>query len=223
VQAEFNGLSAIDGLSFGVVSGRRLDDVRVRVGTEPEFLAGLHGLEITAPDDRFRHAALEHVAPVLAKLAEDARRQLAWCEGCLLEDKTYALTCHVRLVPPDQRERALEEFEALAEPLLEAGALRLLTGARAMELLPAVDWNKGSAVNWIRAHLIPRVDRPVSVVYLGDDRTDEDAFSALADDDIAIGVGERPHTHLIDCRLAGPASVGRFFGGLRRVTTGGDG
>ena len=42
------------------------------------------------------------------------------------------------------------------------------------------------------------------VVYLGDDRTDEDAFTWLADDEIAIGVGERPHTHLIDFRLSGP-------------------
>jgi trehalose-6-phosphatase len=54
-------------------------------------------------------------------------------------------------------------------------------------------------------------------VYLGDDRTDEDAFDALGDDDVVIGVGERPHTHLIDWRLAGPASVGRFFGQLARV------
>ena len=46
--------------------------------------------------------------------------------------------------------------------------------------------------------------RPVSVVYLGDDRTDEDAFDALGADDVAIGVGARPHTHLIDWRLDGP-------------------
>jgi trehalose-6-phosphatase len=48
-------------------------------------------------------------------------------------------------------------------------------------------------------------------VYLGDDRTDEDAFSALLEDDVAVGVGTRPHTHLIDYRLAGPDAVGAFF------------
>lgn len=30
-----------------------------------------------------------------------------------------------------------------------------------------------------------------------------------------IGVGDRPHDHLIDFRLAGPASVGRLFERLR--------
>jgi len=43
---------------------------------------------------------------------------------------------------------------------------------------------------------------------------DEDAFAELGPDDLAIGVGPRPHTHLIAWRLAGPASVGRFFGRL---------
>jgi trehalose 6-phosphate phosphatase len=55
---------------------------------------------------------------------------------------------------------------------------------------------------------------PLAVIYLGDDRTDEDAFAALEPEDLAIGVGPRPHTHLIQWRLAGPASVGRFFGHL---------
>ena len=77
-----------------------------------------------------------------------------------------------------------------------------------------MDWHKGRACEWIRARVRSVVDQPVSVVYLGDDRTDEDAFDALGDDDVVIGVGDRPHTHLIDWRLAGPASVGRFFAAL---------
>jgi len=217
VRAEFAAIAALPDVTVGVVSGRRLNDVRARVGLAPEFVGGLHGLEIVGPGVAFHHQALDEVRPVLARLNEDATRQLAWCPGCLIEDKTYALTCHVRLAPPNLAERALEEFEALAEPLLEARVLRLLNGAQAMELLPAVDWHKGRAVEWIRARVAARERRPVSVVYLGDDRTDEDAFSALGDDDLAIGVGPRPHTHLIDRRLAGPASVGRFFAAIREA------
>lgn len=217
VRAEFARMGETPEVSLGVVSGRRLDDVRVRVGSEAKFVGGLHGLEISGPAESFHHQALDAVVPVIAKLAADAQRQLAWCPGYLLENKTYTLSCHVRMVPEELAERALEEFEALAEPLLEGGVLRLLVGSKAIELLPAVNWNKGRAVEWIRARVVPRVAQPVSVVYLGDDRTDEDAFSVLGDDDVAIGVGSRPHTHLIDCRLAGPASVGRFFASLREL------
>lgn len=208
------------GVTFGVVSGRRLPDVARRVGPAAQYVAGLHGLEIVGPGTAFHHYALDPVAAVIASLLARASRQLAWCPGVHLEDKTYALTCHVRQAPPDLGARALEEFEALAEPLVEANVLKLLPGAKAMELLPAVDWHKGRACEWIRGRVRVATGEPVSIVYLGDDRTDEDAFTALGDDDILVGVGERPHTHLIDWRLAGPASVGRLFARLARLRAG---
>lgn len=211
VREALDALAVRDDVTVGVVSGRRLFDVAERVGPAAEFVAGLHGLEITGPDAALHHYALDAVAAVIERLASDAERELAWCPGLFLENKTYALTCHVRRAPPELADHALEEFEALAEPMLEARVLKLLMGSKAAELLPAVDWHKGRAVQWIRARVATRVDVPVAVVYLGDDRTDEDAFTWLTDADVAIGVGERPHTHLIDFRLSGPASVGRFF------------
>lgn len=198
-------------LTLGVVSGRRLSDVAARVGPAAEFAAGLHGLEIAGPGAEYRHRALDEVEPLIARIAIEAERRLAWCPGCFLENKQCTLTCHVRQAPPEMAEQALEEFEALAEPFLEARVLRLLIGAKAMELLPAVDWHKGRAVDWIRARVAGRASRPVTVVYLGDDRTDEDAFTALTDEDFAVGIGERPHTHMIDARLEGPGAVSRFF------------
>jgi trehalose-phosphatase len=92
-----------------------------------------------------------------------------------------------------------------------------MNAVKALELLPAVDWHKGRATEWIRSRVRAKVGGPLAVVYLGDDRTDEDAFDVLGPDDVAIGVGDRPHTHLIDWRLAGPDSVGRFFGHLARL------
>lgn len=220
VRAQMAALAALPTVTFGVVSGRRLSDVAQRVGEAAQFVAGLHGLEITGPGTTFHHYALESVGAVISSLMHTASRQLAWCPGVYLEDKTYALTCHVRLAPPDLGERALQEFEALAEPLVEARVLKLLTGAKAMELLPSVDWHKGRACEWIRGRVRVTLNEPVAVVYLGDDRTDEDAFASLGDEDVLIGVGERPHTHLIDWRLAGPASVGRLFAELARLRGG---
>ncbi len=211
VCAAFDAVAALPSVTAGVVSGRRLVDVAERVGPSAEFVAGLHGLEISSSDAAFHHYALDAVEPVIATLLRTAMKELAWCPGVMLEDKTYSLTCHVRLAPADLADRALAEFEALVEPQLEARVLKLLTAARAMEVLPAVDWHKGRAAQWIRARVDTRTAEPVSIVYLGDDRTDEDAFAALADDDVAVGVGERPHTHLIDWRLVGPSAVGKFF------------
>jgi len=217
VRGALDSLAALPHLTLGVVSGRLRQDVVRRVGPAAEYAAGLHGLEISGPSVRFRHQALNEVEPIIARIAADAARRLAWCPGCFLENKHCALTCHVRLTPSELAEQALEEFEAIAEPYLEARVLRLLTGSKAMELLPAVDWHKGRAVDWIRARVAARLDRPVSVLYLGDDRTDEDAFTGLRDDDFAIGVGDRPHTHMIDARLEGPPAVGQFFSSLETL------
>src|SRR5207237_1260362 len=85
------------------------------------------------------------------------------------------------------------------------------------------DWHKGRAVDWIRARVARAHAPSVTAIYLGDDRTDEDAFASLGQNDLAIGVGARPHSHLIDWRLAGPASAGRFFAHLARLRVGGFG
>jgi alpha,alpha-trehalase len=87
----------------------------------------------------------------------------------------------------------------------------MLIGDRAMELLPSADWHKGRAVDWIRRQVGRRIGRSVPVVYLGDDRTDEDAFTALTDDDFGIGVGLRPHSHMIDGRLSDLRPSGEFL------------
>lgn len=211
VREQMDILGALETVTLGVVSGRRLFDVRARAGPAPEFAAGLHGLEIMGPSERFVHPALESVVPVVRALVQTAELELAGVRGVVIEDKTFSLACHVRLADPGEGARALDRFGALAEPQIERGVLRLLPGAMAYELLPAADWHKGRAVRWIRERVAPRHDNPTVVIYLGDDRTDEDAFSELEAGDLAIGVGPRPHSHLIDWRLAGPASVGRFF------------
>lgn len=220
VRAHLDVLSALDSVTVGVVSGRRLFDVRARVGPAAEFAAGLHGLEIIGPSETFAHPSLETVVPVIRELARVVARELSWCPGVLIEDKTFSLTCHVRLAARDDAIRALDTFAALAEPEIERGLLRLLPGARAYELLPAADWHKGRAMNWIRERVAHGHGSPVGVIYLGDDRTDEDAFASVGPDDLSIGVGPRPHSHLIQWRLAGPASVGRFFARFAELRVG---
>jgi trehalose-phosphatase len=221
VRQEMDRLAALPSVTFGVVSGRRLGDVTERVGPAAAFVAGLHGLEIVGPGCAFHHQSLDTVHAVIASLAASAAREMTRFPGVYLENKVYALTCHVRLVPNElAASLALETFATLAEPYLESLILKSLIGAKALELLPNVDWHKGRAVSWIRAKVEERLQQRLPVVYLGDDRTDEDAFGVLTDGDVAIGVGERPHTALIDWRLAGPSSVGRLFRHLSRLRAG---
>lgn len=208
-------LAAHPRATVAVVSGRRLADVRARTHDVASYVGGLHGLEIDGPTGGFLHPALARLQPVIADIRTRAATLLAWCPEVVLEDKTYALTCHVRKVPPDRAGRVLGQFVEIAQPALDADLLRVLPGAQALELLPAVDWHKGKAVEWIRSVVDLGPTAGTGVVYLGDDRTDEDAFATLKDRGLSIGVGERPHDRLIRFRLQGPASVGRLLAELR--------
>lgn len=211
VASSLGRLAAHPGVTTAVVSGRRIDDVRMRTEGVAPFVAGLHGLEISGPTGGFLHPSLMRVAPTIADIRQRASVLLRWCPEAVIEDKTYALTCHVRKVPSDVAGRVLGQFLEIAQPALDQDLLRVLPGAQVLELLPAVDWHKGKAIEWIRSVVDTGAQSGVGVVYLGDDRTDEDAFATLGDRGISIGVGDRPHDHLIRYRLAGPNAVGELF------------
>ncbi|CAM9693929.1 unnamed protein product, partial [Sphacelaria rigidula] len=88
----------------------------------------------------------------------------------------FALSVHYRQVPAgfvEEVHRIVHEYTS-KEPEIMVKA-----GKKVLELRPKVDWNKGSAVNWILDALDLGSRADVFPIYLGDDITDEDAFMAL--------------------------------------------
>jgi alpha,alpha-trehalase len=93
--------------------------------------------------------------------------------------------------------------------------LRQMRGKKVFELQPDVAWDKGRAVLWLRETL--GLDRPpVVTIYIGDDVTDEDAFRAISNHDLGLGImvtSSTSETHapyyLRDC-----GEVQQFLGNL---------
>jgi alpha,alpha-trehalase len=204
-------------LTIGVISGRRLADLRRRVDAgSAVFYAGLHGLEIEGPGTRFVHVRAAGTRALIRRLGRSlvtATRDLA---DVRIEDKAFTVAMHVRGAAPTARRHAKGRLLEIAGPHLEAGTLRVLRGANVFEILPAVAWTKGDAVLHIKAAVARRYRRPVWPVYAGDDVTDEDAFTAIGIEGLAVAVGDRPTRAAF--RLAGPEAVERL---LRRVARNG--
>ncbi len=180
-------------LSAGLVSGRRIADLRERIPSAATmFLAGLHGLEIEGPGIHFAHHAVALAAPGLSLLSKDLRRAVKPLPGVLVEDKTYSIVMHVRGASKADRLHAITRFNALAEPLLSEGTVRLQPGDQVFELLPNIDWAKGDAVRAIIRQVETDTKETVWPVYIGDDATDEDAFEAIGTNGLTIAVGKRP-------------------------------
>ena len=178
--------------SAGIVSGRRIADLRNRVPPIASlFFAGLHGLEIEGPDLRFMHNGAGFAAPAIGVLAKDLRRAVRPLSGVFIEDKTLSVVLHTRGASKADRLHAITRFTALAEPVLSEGTLRLQHGDHILELLPNVEWAKGDAVRAIIRHVETQTKETVWPVYIGDDETDEDAFEAIGINGLTIAVSTR--------------------------------
>lgn len=180
-------------LALGVVSGRRISDLRTRTQLPSRvYLAGLHGMEIEVGARRWQHpdleAARQYVRSLYARLDE-----VRDVPGLVLEDKHASVAVHVRAVPPELRADALARAERCADEWVAAGKLRRLTGNMVLEYLPNIAAHKGDATKWIVADVYERCRQPVWTVFMGDDVTDEDAFKAI-ESGIGVLVGSR-ETH----------------------------
>ena len=197
-------------LSAGIVSGRRITDLRERAAAgSGVFYAGLHGLEIEGPGMRFMHHAASAAAPTLGVLVAEVKKATRGLAGVVIEDKGLSIVLHVRGASKADRLHALTRFKALSEPYINDGILRVLPGDEMTELLPNIDWTKGNAVRAIIRHVESMHKQPVWPVYFGDDATDEDAFEEIGDGGLTIGVGNR--TAGASFRIDGPASVEKFL------------
>jgi len=182
--AALHKLATRDGVEIALVSGRALADLRQRVevpvGTH---LVGSHGAErgvVTADGvetvalalDAGQQALLDKVGSTLDVIAR-AR------EGVWVEHKPTAHVLHTRLASVADAELAIAETRQLAAAL----GTGLVRGKDIVELT-VVPATKGEALARLRDDL-----DATTVLFAGDDVTDEVAFGALGPADITIKVG----------------------------------
>ena len=197
------------GVSLGIVSGRRLDDLRRRTRL-PDYVyhAGLHGLEIEVDGRRTTHPDLSAAEARVAGLAACLKKLLTDFPNAYIEDKGASVAVHARRMPKDTHDHVFARADVLADPWIAGGHVRRLEGNAVIEYLPNLSGHKGEATRWISASVEAKFAKPAWVAYLGDDITDEDAFRAI-DRGIGVLVGLRPTsaTHKLD----GIPDVDRFL------------
>lgn len=187
-----------------ILSGRDLNDLRERVKIDNIVYAGSHGFDIAGPGGMNKQAAPEFV-PVLDAAEKELQKKLAGISSALMERKRFSIAVHYRNV----KESDIPKIErAVNEVATRHRTLRKIDNKKVHELQPDVDWNKGKAVIW----LLERLDRPEAFsIYLGDDLTDEDAFSAINGRGAGIVVSEQPRSTGARFALRNPVEVERFL------------
>ena len=173
----------VDG-ALALVSGRLISDIDSLFTPLRLSAVGGHGAELRphGEGDTVDQRAYSLEAGLRAELAAIAKRH----EGVLFEDKGSSIALHYRTAPKQGvslNHDVKHAFEGWNDPSIE-----LLAGKAVLEIKHR-GYNKGTGVRELMSFAPFNGRRPV---YIGDDKTDEFAFSVMPEfDGIAVSVGRR--------------------------------
>ncbi|MFL5614717.1 MAG: trehalose-phosphatase [Gemmatimonadaceae bacterium] len=210
------------------VTGRAAGDGRRLVNTGNSWTIGNHGFELIDPAGTLHvNEVAKSFGPSMARAVEMLREPLSRYDGVRLEDKIWTVSIHFRLARPDD----VPNLEKMVRQTAQQLSLRVLEGKMIFELRPPVDIHKGTALLALATSLAIVRDGHLagSILYVGDDRTDEDAFRALPPPPanavtVHVGGAELPDgtRTAAELLLADPAAVHHFLEWLAafRLTNG---
>jgi trehalose 6-phosphate phosphatase len=196
-------LVELPGLRVAVVSGRALADVRSRVGLSNVLYAGNHGLEMAGPAGDQVHPEAEALRQRLAGLVDHLAAAVTAIPGTLVEAKGVSASVHFRNTPAEHHD---EVGQRIRDALASADdAWHARVGHMVWEIVPRIAWNKGNVLR----HWFNELGGLETVIYIGDDRTDEDAFAAFPEHvTIRVGAADATSARYL---AADPADVVDFL------------
>ena len=160
---------------IAIVSGRSLNDIKRKIGIKGIVYAGNHGLEWEIKNKKGAVKIPSGQTLTIAKAHAQLCKLVESYHGSLLENKSLSLSLHYRLLKKKFVKKFLSDAWQILSPFLKKRLLKISHGKKVVEVRPALLWDKGRMVNFLRKKL----GFSLVPIYIGDDATDEDAFKAL--------------------------------------------
>ncbi|XP_070033786.1 probable trehalose-phosphate phosphatase F isoform X2 [Nicotiana tomentosiformis] len=178
-----------------IISGRSRDKVYQLVGLTELYYAGSHGMDIMLPiknevcsygslikytDQQGKEVNLFQPAREFLPMIDEVFRTLVdktkEVKGTKVENHKFCASVHYRNVDENSWPVVAQ---CVHDVLKEYPRLRQTHGRKVLEVRPVIDWDKGKAVEFLLESQGFRNSHNVLPIYIGDDRTDEDAFKVL--------------------------------------------
>lgn len=196
-------LALTDGVDVAVLSGRSLAGLEQFGFPDNLIVVGSYGGERRGRPPRPLTATERRRLRELDSVARDSID--VGGDGSWIERKPTSVVIHVREADPERGLAALEAARLAYRTVPGAVAHE---GSDVLELM-ARPADKGTALDRLR-----RDQAPGSVVYLGDDTPDEDAFARLEGADQAISIKVGPGETCASHRLDDPIAVRELINAL---------
>ncbi|MED6185385.1 hypothetical protein PIB30_056608 [Stylosanthes scabra] len=206
-----------------IVTGRCRDKVYSFVKLAELYYAGSHGMDIKGPtksrnpnkgnDKAVLCQPASKFLPMIEEVYKILLEKTKSVPGAKVENNKFCLSVHFRCVD-EKCWAALAEQVRLV--LNEYPKLKLTQGRKVLEIRPTIKWDKGKALEFLLESLGYENSNDVFPIYIGDDRTDEDAFKVLRNRGQGIGilVSRVPKDTEASYTLKDPVEVEQF---LRRL------
>ncbi|XP_068636769.1 probable trehalose-phosphate phosphatase 6 [Aristolochia californica] len=202
-----------------IVSGRCRDKVYSFVQLAELYYAGSHGMDIKGPakgpkykkaKKSFLFQPASEFLPMIDEVYEALVEKTKSIPGAKVENNKFCVSVHFRCVDEKRWSGLAEQVRSV---LKEYPKLRLSQGRKVLEIRPTIKWDKGKALEFLLESLGFANCNDVLPVYIGDDRTDEDAFKVLRERGQGFGilVSKNPKDTSASYSLQEPAEVMDFL------------
>lgn len=188
-----------------IISGRSRDKVFDLVKLTELYYAGSHGMDIIGPvsetvsknhpncvkstDHQGKEITLFQPAKEFLPMIDEVFRTLVEItkdiEGAKVENHKFCVSVHYRNVDENNWTTIGQRVHDVVK---NYPRLRSTHGRKVLEVRPVIDWNKGKAVEFLLESLGLTDRNDVLPIYIGDDRTDEDAFKVLRESNQGYGI-----------------------------------
>ncbi|XP_044468806.1 trehalose-phosphate phosphatase A-like [Mangifera indica] len=188
-----------------IISGRSRDKVYEFVGLKELYYAGSHGMDIMGPVEQFTSGnhpnsvmstdkqgkevnifqPAREFLPMIEKVFSSLVEKTREIKGVKIENNKYCVSVHYRNVEEKSWETVAH---CVHEIMKHYPRLRLTHGRKVLEVRPVINWDKGKAVMFLLESLGLSNRDDVLPIYVGDDRTDEDAFTVLREGNRGYGI-----------------------------------
>ncbi|KAK7309038.1 hypothetical protein RJT34_05460 [Clitoria ternatea] len=187
-----------------IISGRSRDKVFDLVKLTELYYAGSHGMDIIGPfsqtpsnnypncvntDHQGNETTLFQPAREFLPMIDEVFRTLVEITkditGSIVENHKFCVSVHYRNV---EENNWTTIGQRVHDTLKNYPRLRSTHGRKVLEVRPVIDWNKGKAVEFLLESLGLNDWDDVLPIYIGDDKTDEDAFKVLREGNRGCGI-----------------------------------
>ncbi len=179
-----------------VISGRSMADIKNLVRIDKIVYIGNHGFEIEGVNIDSESPPFLRFREILEYLKREITKESVIFKGVFVEDKGLGLSVHYRLLNLKNEPDFKHLLKEITDKFSSRNEIRVTSGKKVFEIRPPVDWDKGRALLWIlKKRQFLGGKQKIVPIYIGDDTTDEDAFSAIKDIGITIYVGSQKSSH----------------------------